>query len=300
MLSKSRLNKLAVSALVTSVVSATLIGAPALANMRSYSAQVEESDWQLATDSRIQCELQHEIPGYGTAAFYSMASKQLNMEFELDMLLLPKRFDVAAVYSVPPKWMPGQQQKPIAEMTLRTQYDGDLPETTAWTMLSELEKGYWPTIHYQDWYNQYDKVAVGLNAANFLPAYRGFANCVANLLPYSFEDIAYTVLSYQKNSIQLTKYSQRRLAMIGEYLKEDSEMDLVLLDGYTDSFGGRWNNEQLSIRRANEIRDFFASMGVSAARIDVTGHGEKRHIAPNNTEANRAQNRRVVIRMAKS
>ncbi|MBT0584818.1 flagellar protein MotY [Alteromonas oceanisediminis] len=278
----------------------SLLSTATLANMRQYAATIESSDWQLTNQSRIQCVLEHEIPGYGKALFYSAASKQLNMEFELDMRLLPKTFGVAAVYSVPPRWMPGEAQKPLAEMPLRTQYNGDLPERTAWTMLSELEKGYWPTIYYQDWYNEYDKVSVGLNAANFLPAYRQFGQCVSQLLPYSFEDIAYTVLSYKKNSVELTPYSERRLEMIGNYLREDSALSLVLVDGYTDSYGGRWTNEQLSIRRANEIRDYFANMGVSPARIDVTGHGEKRHVAPNNTEANRAQNRRVVVRMAKS
>jgi outer membrane protein OmpA-like peptidoglycan-associated protein len=277
-----------------------MFGSSASADMRMYSASVEESDWRITGNSRIGCELSHHIPGYGAAVFHSFASKQLNMEFELDMLMLPKDFGVAAVYSMPPKWMPGKPQKSIAQMTLRTQYNGDLPEHIAWTMLSELEKGFWPTIHYQDWYNHYDKVAVSLNASNFLSVYREFAQCVASLLPYSFDDIAYTVLSYQKNSIELTNYSERRLTMIGEYLKHDTDLQLVLLAGYTDSFGGRWTNEQLSIRRANEIRDFFTSMGVPPSRIDVKGYGEKRHIAPNNTEANRAQNRRVVIRMAKT
>ena len=286
------------SAFAIAILSVTL-SFSSVANVRQYFAQVESSNWQVSESSRIACHLSHDIPGYGNALFTSEASKQLNMMFELDMLMLPKRFDVAAVYSVPPRWMPGQQQKSLDQMTIRTQYNGDLPEATAWSMLSELEKGFWPTIYYQDWYNQYDKVSVGLNAANFLPAYREFVDCVANLLPYSFDDIAYTVLSYKKNSIELTKYSQRRLGMIADYLKEDNDLELVLLDGYTDSFGGRWNNEQLSIRRANEIRDFFASMGVSPSRIDVTGHGEKRHIAPNTTEGSRAQNRRVVIRMAK-
>lgn len=281
------------------LVGLAVLSTSSLANLRQYAAHVEQSDWQVTENTRIACHLNHNIPGYGDALFTSEASKQLNMMFELDMLLLPKRFGVAAVYSVPPQWMPGQQQKPLADMTIRTQYNGDLPEQTAWTMLSELEKGFWPTIYYQDWYNQYDNISVGLNAANFMPAYREFVDCVANLLPYSFDDIAYSVLSYKKNSVDLTNYSQRRLQMIGDYLKEDSDLELVLLDGYTDSFGGRWNNEQLSIRRANEIRDFFASMGVSPDRIDVTGHGERRHIAPNTNESSRAQNRRVVIRMAK-
>jgi len=195
--------------------------------------------------------------------------------------------------------MPGRMQKTIADMQIRQQYNGDLPEQAAWLMLSELEKGFWPTIHYQDWYNRYDTISVGLNASNFSEPYLKFVECVANLLPFSFEDIAYTVLQYKSNSVDLTKYSQKRLSMIGEYLKEDQELELVLLDGYTDSYGGRWNNEQLSIRRASEIKDYFAQMGVDPNRIEITGHGEKRHIAPNTNAMSRAKNRRVVIRMAK-
>lgn len=281
------------------IVSLLLLSASSHGAMRQYSATVESSDWQLKDESRLQCTLAHPVPGYGDALFSSVASKQLNMEFELDMQLLPKKFDVAAVYSVPPSWMPGAAPKTIADMTIRKQYNGDLPEDAAWTMLSELEKGYWPTIYYQDWYNRYDKVSVALNASNFTPAYRQFINCVSHLLPYNFDDIAYTVLSYEKNSTDLTKYSQKRLNMIGEYLKEDAGLELVLLDGYTDSYGGRWNNEQLSIRRANQVKEYFAAMGVDASRIEVTGHGERRHISPNSNSDSRALNRRVVVRLSK-
>lgn len=270
----------------------------ASSSLRHYAAKVETSDWQLSTDNRLQCALSHTIPGYGEALFTSMASKQLNMEFELDMLRLPKTYGVAAVYAVPPRWMPGQVQRMIADMPIRKQYNGDLPEKAAWTMLSELEKGYWPTLYYQDWYNDYDRISVGLNASNFSEPYFKFAECVSNLLPYSFDDIAYSVLSYKKNSVELTKYAQKRLAMIGEYLKEDTEMELVLLDGYSDSYGGRWNNQQLSIRRAVEIKAYFRELGVESTRIEVTGHGERRHISPN-THDEREKNRRVVIRMAK-
>lgn len=276
-----------------------LLSVNAAAALRQYTAKVENSDWWLKDKSRLQCTLSHKLPGYGEAMFSSFASKQLNMEFELDMLRLPKSYGVAAVYSVPPKWMPGQVQRTIADMTIRKQYNGDLPEQAAWTMLTELEKGFWPTIYYQDWYNQYDKVAVGLNASNFALPYEQFAECVANLLPYSFQDIAYTVLNYQFNNTKLTKYSQKRLAMIGEYLKEDTDLELVLLDGYTDSYGGREINKQVSIRRAVEIKAFFSSMGVAPERIEITGHGERRHASPNTNESTRAKNRRVVIRMSK-
>ncbi len=287
--------------MLKSILCATLVllSVNSAAALRQYTAKVENSAWQLKDESRLLCTLSHKLPGYGEAMFSSFASKQLNMEFELDMLRLPKSYGVAAVYSVPPKWMPGQVQRTIADMTIRKQYNGDLPEQAAWTMLTELEKGFWPTIYYQDWYNQYDRVAVGLNASNFALPYEDFAECVANLLPYSFQDIAYTVLTYQFNNTELTKYSQKRLAMIGEYLKEDTDLELVLLDGYTDSYGGRAINKQVSVRRAVEIKAFFSSMGVAPQRIEITGHGERRHSAPNTNESSRAQNRRVVIRMSK-
>lgn len=276
-----------------------LISSSTHAALRHYQASVDNSTWQLASNSRLECVLEHPVPGYGNASFSSVASKQLNMEFTLGMKLQPKKFEIAAVYSVPPAWMPGHGPKPIADMTLRTQYDGDLPEQAAWTMLSELEKGYWPTIYYQDWYNQYDKIAVALNASNFLPTYRSFVDCVSNLLPFTFEDISYSVLSYEKSSSNLTKYSQSRLAMIGEYLKADNSLDLVLLDGYADSYGGRWSNMQLSIQRANTVKALLMEYGVDESRIEITGHGERRHIAPNNTAESRALNRRVVVRMSK-
>jgi outer membrane protein OmpA-like peptidoglycan-associated protein len=290
-----------INTMLKSMLCATfvLLSANSAAALRQYTAKVENSAWQLKDESRLLCTLSHKLPGYGEAMFSSFASKQLNMEFELDMLRLPKSYGVAAVYSVPPKWMPGQVQRTIADMTIRKQYNGDLPEQAAWTMLTELEKGFWPTIYYQDWYNQYDRVAVGLNASNFAVPYEHFAECVANLLPYSFQDIAYTVLTYQFNDTKLTKYSQKRLAMIGEYLKEDTDLELVLLDGYTDSYGGRAINKQISVRRAVEIKTFFSSMGVSPERIEITGHGERRHSAPNTNESTRAKNRRVVIRMSK-
>jgi outer membrane protein OmpA-like peptidoglycan-associated protein len=270
-----------------------------IAALRQYVAKVENSYWQLKDESRLQCILSHKLPGYGEAIFSSFASKQLNMEFELDMLRLPKSYGIASVYSVPPKWMPGQVQRTIADMTIRKQYNGDLPEQAAWTMLTELEKGFWPTIYYQDWYNQYDRVAVGLNASNFIIPYEKFVECVANLLPYSFQDIAHTVLTYHFNNTNLTKYSQKRLAMIGEYLKQDTDLELVLLDGYTDSFGARAINKEISVQRAEEIKAFLSAMGVSPERIEITGHGERRHIATNTNASTRAKNRRVVIRMSK-
>lgn len=271
----------------------------AQAGIRQYSADLNSSQWQLANDSRLQCTLAHQIPHYGQARFSAKASRKLNMEFELDMMLLPDSYSLAQVRSESPKWRPGYGGKVLADMKLYKQFTPSLPKKVAWTMLSELAQGMSPTFYYNDWYSEQDEISVGLSTARFKGAYQNFVACVGNLLNYSFDDIAYTVLNYKSNSDNFTKASQRRIDMIREYLSLDSELELVLVDAYSDSYGGRWSNFKLSEKRALKIRDYFVKNGIDANRIEAKGYGEKRHIASNDTTLGRSKNRRVVIQMQK-
>ena len=281
------------------VVFFALFASNAQAGTRQYSASISNSQWELADQSRLQCTLAHQIPHYGQARFSARASRQLNMEFELDMMLLPDNYSLAKVRSESPNWRPGNGGRVLADMKLYKQFNPSLPKKVAWTMLSELEQGMSPTFYYNDWYSEQDEISVGLSTARFKSAYRNFVACVGNLLNYSFEDIAYTVLNYQSNSDKFTKASQRRIDMIREYLSLDPNLELVLVDAYSDSYGGRWSNLKLSERRAAKIRDYFVQNGIEASRIEANGYGEKRHIASNNTTLGRGKNRRVVIQMQK-
>ncbi len=277
----------------------SLVTTQAQAGIRQYSANISDSQWQLANDSRLQCTLSHQIPHYGLASFSAKASRQLNMEFELDMMLLPDNYSLAQVRSESPKWQPGNGGRVLADMKLYKQFNPSLPKKVAWTMLSELEQGMSPTFYYNDWYSEQDEISVGLSTARFKSAYRNFVACVGNLLNYSFDDIAYTVLNYQSNSDDFTKASQRRIDMIREYLSLDPNLELVLVDAYSDSYGGRWSNLKLSEQRSAKIRDYFVKNGIDASRIEANGYGEKRHIASNGTTLGRGKNRRVVIQMQK-
>jgi outer membrane protein OmpA-like peptidoglycan-associated protein len=269
------------------------------AGIRQYSADIKNSQWQLSSDSRLECTLTHQIPNYGQALFYSKASRKLNMAFELDMLLLPDNYSLAEVRSIAPKWRPGVSDRILTNMKLHKQFSPELPKKVAWTMLSELEQGMNPTFYYNDWYGNQDKISVGLSTVKFKKAYRKFVGCVGNLLNYNLDDIAYTVLNFEFGSDKLTKSSERRMAMISEYLTLDPELKLVLIDSYTDSYGGRWTNQQVSEERASKIREYFSNKGVDPIRIEAKGYGEKRHVASNNTRLGRQKNRRVVIQMEK-
>ncbi|WP_105190007.1 flagellar protein MotY [Pseudoalteromonas sp. T1lg48] len=283
----------------TAIVMALVASLGAEGAMRTYAADAQSSTWQMVENSRLQCQLSHPVPFYGDAVFRSVASKNKDVRFNLDMVVRPNNYDVAALESVPPSWRPGHQGKVLASMELLRQFDGELNNDTAWLMLTELEKGNQPTFYYQDWRNEQDRIAVALSAINFPSAYWTFLQCRDALLPYSFEDIAFTVMNYKKNSSDLTKSSKQRLQQIGEYLKHDKEIESITIAAYSDSYGGRWNNLELSKRRAEAIAEYIKELGVDEGKLVTTGFGEKRHIASNETVIGRGKNRRVVIQIAK-
>lgn len=67
--------------------------------------------------------------------------------------------------------------------------------------------------------------------------------------------------------------------------------------GHTDSTGSDAYNQMLSERRARSVANYLSARGVDHARIATRGYGETQPIASNETEAGRAENRRVEIKV---
>lgn len=70
---------------------------------------------------------------------------------------------------------------------------------------------------------------------------------------------------------------------------------LVRVEGHTDDTGTTVGNQRLSELRARAVADHLVGRGVSAASVTVTGRGESTPAYPNDSDENRARNRRVVI-----
>jgi outer membrane protein OmpA-like peptidoglycan-associated protein len=68
--------------------------------------------------------------------------------------------------------------------------------------------------------------------------------------------------------------------------------------GYTDTLGSAQHNKDLSQRRAVAVATALSSQGVDQSRFYIEGRGANDSIAPNTTDAGRAQNRRVEIQIA--
>lgn len=76
---------------------------------------------------------------------------------------------------------------------------------------------------------------------------------------------------------------------------QDYESSLIDVVGHTDSTGSDAYNMELSQRRANSVANFLTGQGVNPRRVMAYGQGESHPIASNDTDAGRAQNRRVEL-----
>jgi len=72
---------------------------------------------------------------------------------------------------------------------------------------------------------------------------------------------------------------------------------MVEVVGHTDSIGSDAVNNRLSKERADSVAAYLVGQGVQQARLETLGAGKSYPIADNGTEAGRAKNRRVEIRV---
>ena len=78
----------------------------------------------------------------------------------------------------------------------------------------------------------------------------------------------------------------------------DNPATVVTIVGHTDNTGSDAINNPLSVERAARTRDYLASRGVASGRFTIEGRGSHEPIVSNNSDANRARNRRVEIFVA--
>jgi outer membrane protein OmpA-like peptidoglycan-associated protein len=74
----------------------------------------------------------------------------------------------------------------------------------------------------------------------------------------------------------------------------------VRIEGHTDARGSTADNLALSERRAQAVKEYLVSHGVSPERLVVVGFGGQKPIASSATAKGRALNRRVTLRFLKN
>jgi chemotaxis protein MotB len=120
--------------------------------------------------------------------------------------------------------------------------------------------------------------------------------------------IKYTVnsdLLFPSGGWQMSADGKEIIAKMAKTLAADQQ-DKIVVNGYTDNAPigpglerrGITSNEVLSQKRADDVMQYMISQGVKPSLVTAVGHGEQDPVAPNNTGAGRAQNRRVELTVA--
>jgi len=96
------------------------------------------------------------------------------------------------------------------------------------------------------------------------------------------------------NSSKIGNDAKSSLDKFAKSLINNPQTD-VQIYGHTDNVGTRSANEKVSNARASEVKNYLINAGVPTNRLSSKGLAYDYPVANNDTEAGRAQNRRVEI-----
>ena len=90
----------------------------------------------------------------------------------------------------------------------------------------------------------------------------------------------------------LSNAAENNLNKLADVLKKYPDTNIEI-QGHTDNKGSDDYNLRLSERRANSVANYLRAKGIATSRVTTKGYGESAPKSANDTEAGRAENRRV-------
>lgn len=103
-------------------------------------------------------------------------------------------------------------------------------------------------------------------------------------------------VNFEFNKSTLTPEAKSVLNDVAKGLTSQKDLT-VEIAGHTDSKGTNAYNQKLSTSRASSVKTYLISQGVAPSQLVSKGYGEEQPVATNDTDAGRAQNRRVEFRV---
>jgi len=100
-------------------------------------------------------------------------------------------------------------------------------------------------------------------------------------------------VQFASGSDNILPKSEQLVDEMARALKEHPELRKIEIQGHTDSTGDEALNLKLSHERADSVKHALVKRGVAPGRLVPKGYGESSPVAPNETRAGRAKNRRV-------
>jgi peptidoglycan-associated lipoprotein len=104
--------------------------------------------------------------------------------------------------------------------------------------------------------------------------------------------------NFRFGRVDLPDEAKMALDNLVNQLKSNPQNVYFEIEGHTDNVGGAELNERIGMERAESVKRYlYETHQIPLHKINVISYGEDKPVAPNNTRAGRAQNRRVVVKV---
>ena len=106
-------------------------------------------------------------------------------------------------------------------------------------------------------------------------------------------------IQFELGKADIKPESHGLLNEVAKVFVDNPQIELVQIEGHTDTTGGAAINKKLSKERAEPVRSFLMKAGVAGKRMVALGFGPERPIGDNATPEGQEQNRRVEFNIVK-
>ncbi|MBC3385252.1 OmpA family protein [Pseudomonas sp. SWRI12] len=259
----------------------------------TFQTRLESIEWTVEGD-KFECRLSQPITDFGSGEFVRKAGEQATFRLKAYNPMLGGGSATLLAAAAP--WQPGRGDINLGSVRIGS---GDVlfdsSQVQAGRLISGLMEGRSPVVRRNTEDGRVSEVR--LLPVRFNKAFNDYQGCVAKLLPKNFEQIKQTQIGFPGEGIELDARAKAQLQVMLDFIKADPSVNHVELDGHSDNSGNRLTNRELSRRRALAVQDFFKANGFQESQFTVRFHGERYPLVANTNAANRAKNRRVVVKL---
>lgn len=268
---------------------------PVWAHGLTFQERIEDARWAVDGD-RFECRLTQPVSRFGQGEFVRRAGEKPVFRIVTREAWLAR--GDALLYAAATGWQARDSDLLIGRMPVtNNERTAQSSQDQAGRLLTGMLEGRAPVVRHKT--VQGDRLEVRLQPVNVKDAYQEYLDCTAKLLPVNFDQAKFTQVNFD-SGYALSERTMAHLDILLDYMREDKTVNRIRLDGYSDSRGDRLLNRDVSRRRALVVKNYLTAHGFEEDAIVVRFHGERYPAKPNNSEANRAANRRVTIQMERS
>jgi outer membrane protein OmpA-like peptidoglycan-associated protein len=278
-------------------ISYLLLFFSSLAIAKQFQAPLTNTQWQVL-ESPLECVLSQPIEGFGEAKFTQRAGESFSLVFITHSHPAVEGFSYFEIAEAP--WQNIEQRLSLVVAPIKSnQMQFSIKGKSAKQALTHMEEGRFPTLRYRS-DSKREEISALFSTVHLNDSMPAFKQCLENLYPDSFDDIRKLTVYFELENSDLGSQAQASLTKIADYIKIDSSVNRINIDGYTDNHGRRRLNIELSEARALSIKNYLLTeCDLPEHLITTAFHREFKPAKTNKTQKGRAYNRRSEIEVFK-